>query len=119
MATSSLTVHVPPVDRAPDISDGPVIRDYGTFGSVSAANRYYYIDALVMTRADGDIENSNFGTLNDFDFTSGVRATFGTRDDSIFGREISFFAMPGIEQEISRVVIHWLIQISLKTKEEG
>ena len=83
-------------------SDGPVIRDYGTFGSVSAANRYLYIDGLGMTRADGDIENSNFGTLNDFDFTSGVRATFGRRDDSIFGRELGFFALPGVEQEISR-----------------
>ena len=83
-------------------SDGPIIRDYGTFGSVSAANRYLYIDGLGMTRADGDIENSNFGTLNDFDFTSGVRATFGSRSDSIFGREISVFALPGVEQTISR-----------------
>ena len=83
-------------------SDGPIIRDYGTFGSVSAANRYLYLDALIMTRADGDIANSNFGTLNDFDFTGGLRVTYGTRDDSIFGREISFMALPGVEQEISR-----------------
>jgi len=83
-------------------SDGPVIRDYGTFGSVSAANRYLYLDALIMTRADGDIANSNFGTLNDFDFTGGFRATYGTRDDSIFGREISFMGLPSVDQEISR-----------------
>ena len=83
-------------------TDGPVIQDYGTFGSVSAANRYLYLDALIMTRADGDIANSNFGTLNDFDFTGGLRATYGTRADSIFGREISFFALPGVDQEISR-----------------
>ena len=83
-------------------SDGPIIRDYGTFGSVSAANRYLYLDALVMTRADGDIQNSNFGTLNDFDFSAGVRATFGTRADSIIGRELSFFALPEIDQDISR-----------------
>ncbi len=55
-----------------------------------------------MTRGDGDIANSNFGTLNDFDFTGGLRATFGTRSDSIFGREISFMALPGVDQEISR-----------------
>ena len=83
-------------------SDGPVIRDYGTFGSVSAANRYLYADALIMTRDDGDIANSNFGTLNDFDFEAGLRVTYGTRDDSIFGQEISFFALPGVEEEISR-----------------
>ena len=83
-------------------SDGPIIRDYGTFGSVSAANRYLYADALIMTRDDGDIANSNFGTLNDFDFEAGLRVTYGTRDDSIFGREISFFALPGVEEEISR-----------------
>jgi hypothetical protein len=83
-------------------ADGPVIRDYGTFGSVSAADRYLYVDALVWTRADGDIANSNFGTLNDFDFTGGIRATFGVRDDSIFGREISFLGLPRVDQEISR-----------------
>lgn len=83
-------------------ADGPVIRDYGTFGSVSAASRYLYVDALVYTRADGDIANSNFGALNDFDFTGGIRATFGVRDDSIFGREISFFGLPGVEQEVSQ-----------------
>ena len=83
-------------------SDGPVIRDFGTFGSVSAANKYLYLDALVMTRADGDIENSNFGTLNDFDFTGGLRATYGVRNDSIFGSEISFFGLPSVEQSISR-----------------
>ncbi len=83
-------------------SDGPVIRDYGTFGSVSAASRYLYADALVYTRADGDIANSNFGTLNDFDFTGGLRITYGVRDDSIFGREISFLGLPDVEQEISR-----------------
>ena len=83
-------------------TDGPVIRDYGTFGSVSAANRYLYLDALIWTRADGDIANSNFGTLNDFDFTGGLRVTYGTRDDSIFGREITFMGLPGVDQEISR-----------------
>ena len=86
----------------PIVPDGPIIRDYGTFGSVSAANRYVYIDGLAFTRADGDIENSNFGTLNDFDFTGGFRATFGRRQDSISGREISFFGLPGVDQEISQ-----------------
>ena len=82
-------------------TDGPIITDYGTFGSVSAANRYLYLDALVWTRGDGDISNSNFGTLNDFDFTGGIRGTLGTRADSIFGTEISFLALPSVDQEIS------------------
>jgi len=80
---------------------GPVVQDFGTFGSVSAATRYLYLDALVWTRGDGDITNSNFGSLNDFDFTGGFRATYGVRNDSTSGTEIGFLALPEVDQEIS------------------
>lgn len=71
--------------------------DYGTFGSVSSARRYGYIEALLMTREDGDITNSNFNALGDFDDGFGWRVTLGQRPDMTQGREISYFGTSGIE----------------------
>lgn len=83
-------------------SNGPVIEDYGTFGSVSSARAYLYVEGLYMTRTDGDIVNSNFGSLGRFDGAPGLRVTAGRRADSIFGKELGVSVLPGIEQDISR-----------------
>ncbi len=64
--------------------------DYGTYGSVSAARRYAYLEFLYLTREDGDITNSNFNPLGGFDFSPGMRLTFGQRSDMTQGREISY-----------------------------
>ena len=73
--------------------------DYGTYGSVSAARRYANLEFLYLTREDGDITNSNFNPLGDFDFDAGWRVTFGQRSDMTRGREISYFGTAGIEAE--------------------
>jgi hypothetical protein len=71
--------------------------DYGTFGSVSAARRYAYLEFLYLTREDGDITNSNFNPLGEFDFGPGWRITLGQRPDMTQGREFSYFGTAGIE----------------------
>ena len=71
--------------------------DYGTYGSVSSARRYAYLEFLYLTREDGDISNSNFNPLGEFDFDAGWRFTLGQRSDMTSGREISYFGTAGIE----------------------
>jgi len=71
--------------------------DYGTYGSVSSARRYAYLEFLYLTREDGDISNSNFNPLGEFDFDPGWRVTLGQRSDMTSGREISYFGTAGIE----------------------
>ena len=72
--------------------------EYGTYGSVSSARRYAYLELLYLTREDGDITNSNFNPLGDFDFEAGWRVTLGQRSDMTQGREISYFGTAGIEE---------------------
>ena len=71
--------------------------DYGTFGSVSAARRYAYLEFLFLTREDGDITNSNFNPLGEFDFSPAWRFTIGQRPDMTQGREFSYFGTSGID----------------------
>ena len=71
--------------------------DYGAFGSVSAARRYGYFEFLYLSREDGDINNSNFNPLGDFDGEAGWRVTLGQRDDRLSGREITYFGTSPIE----------------------
>ena len=73
--------------------------DYGTYGSVSAARRYAYLEVLYLTREDGDISNSNFNPLGEFDFDPAWRDTLGQRSDMTSGREISYFGTAGIEAD--------------------
>lgn len=77
--------------------DGQATNDYGTYGSVSAARRYAYVEYLYMTREDGDITNSNFNPLGEFDFSPAWRFTFGQRPDMTQGREFSYFGTAGID----------------------
>ena len=80
-------------------NNGPVIEDFGTFGSVSASRCYVHAEALLYTRADGDISAPNIVALNDFDFGPGLRLTLGRKSDSISGRELGFFALTDIDED--------------------
>ena len=75
--------------------------DYGTYGSVSSARRYAFLDFLYLTRDDGNITNSNFNPLGDFDFSPGWRFTIGSRPDMTQGRELSYFGTAGIDETSS------------------
>ena len=73
--------------------------DYGTYGSVSAARRYAYLEFLFVTREDGNINNSNFQPLGDFTFSPAWRFTLGQRPDMTQGREFSYFGTSNIDEE--------------------
>ena len=85
----------------------------GTFNSCgcnSMARRYVVAEALYFDRDDGFINNSNFGTLNNFDPEAGWRLTFGRRTDSTRGREISYMGTLAIEQSRRTLQAGGLIQ---------
>ena len=81
----------------PNVNPNQVNCDYGTFGSVSAARRYAYLEFLYLTREDGDVNNSNFNPLGQFDFSPAWRFTIGQRPDMTQGREFSYFGTSGID----------------------
>ena len=80
-----------------NVNQNQVNCDYGTYGSVSAARRYAYLEFLYLTREDGDINNSNFNPLGEFDFDASWRFTLGQRSDMSQGRELSYFGTSGIQ----------------------
>jgi hypothetical protein len=85
----------------------------GTFNSCgcnSMARRYMIAEVLYFDREDGFINNSNFGTLNNFDPEAGWRFTIGRRTDSTRGREISYMGTLAIEQTRNAVQPGGLIQ---------
>ena len=91
-------------------SNGPVIEDFGTFGSVSAARCYLHAEALVFTRGDGDIAGPTVGALNDFDFGGGLRLNFGRKSDSINGRELGIFLLSDVDEDLTLVNSPFLVE---------
>ena len=79
----------------------PTIQDFGTFGSVSASRRYAHIEALFLTRDDGELSGPGIVPLTDFGTETGFRFTLGGKSDSVNGREISVFAVNGIDENVS------------------
>ncbi len=75
-----------------------VASQFADSGSVAYARRYLIAEGLYMTRRDGVISNSNFGSLADFDWAGGLRLTLGNRRDSIRGNEITYFGTDEITQ---------------------
>ena len=71
---------------------------FNSCGSCSFARRYFIADALYYDRDDGVINNSNFGSLNNFDWNAGWRFTLGRRMDSTRGREISYMGTLPVDQ---------------------
>ena len=62
----------------------------GLYGSVGEARYYGHLEGLLYTRDNGSISLSTIGSVGNFDFDGGWRATFGERFDAISGREISY-----------------------------
>ena len=81
--------------------NGPVIEDFGTFGSVSASRSYGHLEALFLTRDDGELSGPGIAPLTDFDFQTGFRLTLGRKSDSVNGRELSIFAVNGIDEDVT------------------
>ena len=73
---------------------------FNTSGSNAYARRYLITEALYLGRSDGDIFNSNRGSLSDFDFEAGARITVGRREDSTSGREFQYTGTDKIGQTI-------------------
>ena len=73
---------------------------FNSSGSNAYARRYLVAEALYLGRSDGDIFNSNRGSLSDFDFEAGARITVGRREDSTSGREFSYTGTDKIAQTI-------------------
>ena len=78
-----------------------IANNAGLYGSVGEARFYGHLEALLITRDDGDISLSTIGNVGDFDFDGGWRATFGERFDAINGREISYFGTAEISDSSS------------------
>ena len=64
---------------------------FGCCGSVVSAGYYVFLDGLVWTRGDGEVQFSNFFGLNNFSYEGGVRFTFGYRQNATQGREFTYF----------------------------
>ena len=83
--------------------DHDLITDqFNACGSISHARRYLELDVLYFDREDGDIINSNFGGLGDFESDLGWRVTLGQRFDAIRGVEMSYLGSVPLESEITR-----------------
>ncbi len=76
---------------------------YGICGSVTSARDYLIVDALYITRTDGNIALSNFTALTNFDEDLGWRITFGRKRDATQGRELSYLGTSAISQQESTV----------------
>ena len=86
----------------------------GISGLVPAARRYLLADALLFTRTDGDgIVNSNFGSLDGFDFNGGLRLTFGAKSDSLRGREITYEGIAPVTESETRESATGLISTAI------
>ena len=70
----------------------------GCCGSVSNAGYYLFADALFWSRADGDVQLSNFFGLNDFEYVGGWRFTLGSRNDSTSGTEFTYFGTGDLDE---------------------
>ena len=93
---------------------GSVLSRAGTSGLVPASRRYLLADGLLFTRTDGDsIINSNFGSLDGFDFSGGLRLTYGAKSDSLRGREITYEGIAPIEEFETRESAGGLITTGL------
>lgn len=89
---------------------GEIAGTFNSCGCNSMARRYMIAEVLYFDRQDGFINNSNFGTLNNFDPEAGWRFTIGRRTDSTRGREISYMGTLAIEQTRNAVQPGGLIQ---------
>ncbi len=88
---------------------------FNSSGSNAYARRYLIAEALYFDRTEGQITNSNFGTLNDFDAGFGARITVGVRSDSTQGREFQYSGIDSAQQDRLVVQNDPIIQSRLVT----
>lgn len=79
-----------------------VSSQFNSCGSCAGARRYFMAEALYFDRYDGDISNSNFGSLGNFDWNAGWRFTLGRRTDSTRGTELSYMGTLPMDQTLTR-----------------
>ena len=73
---------------------------FNSSGANAYARRYAIAEALYFDRTEGQITNSNFGSLNNFDPAGGARITVGRRDDSTRGREFQYSGIESAAQTL-------------------
>ena len=73
---------------------------FNSSGANAYARRYVIAEALYFDRTEGQINNSNFGSLNNFDAGGGARITVGQRTDSTRGREFQYSGIAPAEQTL-------------------
>lgn len=75
-----------------------VDKRFAACGFISRARRYAILDALYLTRSNGEVRGINLSPINDFDYGFGARVTSGRRSDAANGREWSYFGTFDIEE---------------------
>lgn len=75
-----------------------VDKRFAACGFISRARRYFILDALYLTRSNGEVRGINLSPINDFDYGFGARITSGRRTDAANGREFSYFGSFDIEE---------------------
>ena len=73
---------------------------FNSSGANAYARRYAIAEVLYFDRTEGQINNSNFGSLNNFDPGVGARITVGRRTDSTRGFEFQYSGLDAAEQTL-------------------
>ena len=73
---------------------------FNSSGANAYARRYAIAEVLYFDRTEGQINNSNFGSLNNFDPGAGARITVGRRTDSTRGFEFQYSGLDAAEQTL-------------------
>lgn len=71
--------------------------DNGCFGLLPCAQNYFIADVLYWTRNGGNVLGTNFGGVYDYDWNFGTQFTMGTRVDPLYGHELTYFGLFGLD----------------------
>jgi hypothetical protein len=71
--------------------------DNGCFGLLPCAQNYFIADVLYWTRNGGNVLGTTFGGVYDYDWNFGTQITMGTRVDPLYGHELSYFGLFGLD----------------------
>ncbi|MFM7741360.1 MAG: hypothetical protein ACKO9H_18325 [Planctomycetota bacterium] len=71
--------------------------DNGCFGLLPCAQNYFIADVLYWTRNGGNVLGTDFGGVYDYDWNFGTQITMGTRVDPLYGHELTYFGLFGLD----------------------
>lgn len=71
--------------------------DNGCFGLLPCAQNYFIADVLYWTRNGGNVVGTDFGGVYDYDWNFGTQITMGTRVDPLYGHELTYFGLFGLD----------------------